>query len=100
METITYNVADHVEIDIRRPNGQIETINYTAINPKMTEMVKAQFEKIKAATAKAGRGEAIEFRNVVREVTREVTDEERAAKEWERQDREYRQKHDRIERAR
>ena len=48
----------HTTLTVRRPNGEIETVNYPhPVNAKT-------FAAIKAATAKAGRGEVLSYQSV------------------------------------
>lgn len=61
----TYTVPSH-EIDIRRPNGEIETTTMPCgghINARI-------FAAAKAANAKAGRGECLAWRNTDKTVER------------------------------
>lgn len=61
----TYTIPSH-EIDIRRPNGVVETCTMPCgghINARI-------FSDAKTANAKAGRGELLAWRNIDREVER------------------------------
>lgn len=60
----TVNIPSHVEIDVRRPNGDVETITH----PTFKSIRESDFAKIKAATAKAGKGECLGYRNVEKAV--------------------------------
>lgn len=60
----TVQVPSHVEIDIRRPAGNIETVTL----PGRTQIVAREFSAMKDATAKAGRGECIAYRNITKAV--------------------------------
>jgi hypothetical protein len=65
------NIPSHVEIDVRRPDGTIETVKPRhPMNPsaQMTMMSEREFQAMKKATAAAGRGELIAYRNVTKAV--------------------------------
>lgn len=65
MSNSTYQVPSH-EIDIRRPNGQLETVTMPCgghINARI-------FAEAKAANARAGRGELLAWRNIEKTVER------------------------------
>lgn len=64
MSKITYTVPSHVELTIRRPGGNIETVIMTKPVRRITDR---EFSEIKAATAKAGRGEVVGYVNVTTE---------------------------------
>lgn len=91
--TSTYTTPSHVEIDIRRPNGEIETVNLTAKAAHMTEISDRMFAQIQRDTKAAGRGEVLAYRNV--RITKELTytAEEIALAKSER---EYRESYNRI----
>lgn len=57
-------VPSHLEIDIRRPNGVIETVKPAG----RTTLTPAQFAETKRATAAAGRGEVLCFRAVTKQI--------------------------------
>lgn len=74
----TIQVAKHhVEISIRRPNGQVEIVS----KPDMTQPLFARMAK---ATKEAGKGDFLSWQWVAGTIT--MTDEEEAA---ERSEREY-----------
>lgn len=56
-------VASHLELDIRRPNGMVETI----VHPQWKQINDRDFAKIVAATKAAGRGDVLAYRNVKKE---------------------------------
>lgn len=66
----TLQIPSHVEVDVRRPDGRVETVRPT--NPVTGGVLRAitarQIAELKAATLAAGRGEVIDVRNVTREV--------------------------------
>lgn len=57
-------VPSHVEIDVRRPSGLVETVTVT--NSKTWSA--SDFSRSKDATAKAGRGELLAYRNVTKQI--------------------------------
>jgi len=57
-------VTSHIEIDVRRPTGLVETI----VKADMVTISRSDFAKIKEATRKAGRGECIAYRIVTKEI--------------------------------
>jgi len=60
----TLEIASHVEIDVRRPSGEVETIM-----PAGRKAITAgDFAKMKAATKAAGRGDLLAYRNVIKTV--------------------------------
>ena len=67
----TITVPSHVEMDIRRPTGQIETV----IRKDISVFTARDFGLVKAATAKAGRGECIAYRCVTKEVEDTVSND-------------------------
>ena len=62
-------VLSHVEMDIRRPNGKVETVTRHDISV----FSDRDFSLIKAATAKAGRGECLAYRCVTKMVVDTVS---------------------------
>jgi len=62
MKTLT--VPSHVEITVRRPDGQVETVQV----PNSREWSQRDFAGCKQATANAGRGEVLSYRNVTEQV--------------------------------
>lgn len=60
----TVKVPSHVEVDVRRPNGVVETITI----PGRTRLIERQFAEMVVATRKAGRGEVLAYRNVEKDV--------------------------------
>lgn len=70
--TDTINIPSHVEIDVRRPDGTVETVfPKSPHNPDrpLTQISPREFEARKAATMAAGRGELLAYRNVTKAVT-------------------------------
>lgn len=57
-------VPSHLEIDIRRPNGVVETVRPAG----RTTMSPPELAATKEATAKAGRGEVLAFRAVTKQI--------------------------------
>lgn len=73
MNNETVKINDSVEVDVRRPNGTIET--FTLMNPiykdqkvPLRNITPKQIEEMKAATRAAGRGEVIAVRIITRDV--------------------------------
>lgn len=62
METV--KVPSHVEVDVRRPNGDVETITI----PGRTRLIEREFSAMVKATREAGRGEVLAYRNIDRDV--------------------------------
>ena len=62
--TKTISIPSHLEIDIRRPSGVVETI----VHPTLQVINARNFSEIKAATAKAGRGECLAYRCITKDV--------------------------------
>lgn len=62
--TDTIQIPSHVEIDVRRPDGTTETVR-----PAGKSMIsELEFGLMKKATAAAGRGELLAYRNVMKTV--------------------------------
>lgn len=57
-------VPSHVEVDVRRPSGEIETVRV----PNSKTWSPGNFSACKEATRKAGRGEALAYRNVTMQI--------------------------------
>lgn len=70
VKTNTLQIPSHVEVDVRRPDGQVETVRPT--NPVtggvLRTITQRQIAELKAATSAAGRGEVLDVRNVTRTV--------------------------------
>lgn len=60
----TLEIADRLELDIRRPSGSVETV----VHPTLKTITARNFADIKAATAKAGRGEVLAYRCITKTV--------------------------------
>lgn len=64
------DIPSHVEVDVRRPDGRVETIRPT--NPvtggPLRTITPRQIADLKAATKAAGRGEVLDVRNITRTV--------------------------------
>ena len=61
----TFEVPSHLEIDIRRPDGSVETVTH----PKLKQWLPKDFAAFNAAMKKAGKGEGIAYRNVTKLAT-------------------------------
>jgi len=59
-----------VELTVKRENGKIEKV----VTDKFGEIDSKTFDKIKEQTAKAGRGEVLEYRNIPAVVEMEQSD--------------------------
>lgn len=71
----TIEIPSHVEIDVRRPDGRIETVipqhpGYKAqgMDVPLRNLTERQIADMKAATKAAGRGEIIDVRHITRTV--------------------------------
>ena len=75
----TFEVPSHVEMDIRRPNGSIETVRH----PTWRSMSEKTAAMVRKATKDAGRGDLIAYRNVTKlvEVKMSAADKADAASE-------------------
>ena len=66
----TIEIPSHVEVDVRRPDGRIETVQPT--NPvtggPLRMITQRQIAEMTAAMKAAGRGEVLEVRNITRTV--------------------------------
>ena len=62
MTTTAHEVPSHLEIDIRRPNGVIETVTH----PKYKQWLPKDFAAFNAAVKAAGKGEGIAYRNITK----------------------------------
>lgn len=60
----TLEIADRLEIDVLRPNGTTETV----VHPSLKTITAKDFSAMKAATAKAGRGELLAYRCILKTV--------------------------------
>ncbi|MBS0474744.1 MAG: hypothetical protein JSR28_06300 [Proteobacteria bacterium] len=56
-------IPSHAEIDVRRPDGSIETVIKAG-----SQLTEHNFAAMKAATKAAGRGELIAYRNITKSV--------------------------------
>lgn len=63
MSTYTKSSQVRAELTIRRPNGEIETVVW----PSDASLCQIKFEKIRAATKAAGRGEVLSYTNIAPE---------------------------------
>jgi len=59
--TVHYKETVKVEIDIRRPNGAVETVDITS---KYRRLNDAAFAIIRKNTKDAGRGDVLAYRNI------------------------------------
>jgi len=68
-----------VQVDIKRPNGNIDTVDvssmYNALNP-------ITFAKIKTDTMNAGRGEPLRYRNIDNTEEYALTDLDRVDQDY------------------
>lgn len=60
----TLEIADRLEIDVRRPAGVVETI----VHPTLKTITDRDFAAMKAATSRAGRGELLAYRCILKTV--------------------------------
>lgn len=60
----TVSIPDRLEIDIRRPNGSIETV----VHPTLKQISPRVFEQMRSATRNAGKGECLAYRQISKEV--------------------------------
>ena len=67
----TMTIPSHVEIDIIRPTGEIETVRPA----QFCKLTDRDFARIADATAKAGRGKCIAYRNVTKSVEDTVSND-------------------------
>ena len=58
----TFEVPSHVEMDMRRPNGVVETVRH----PTWRSMSAKTAEMVRKASKDAGRGDLIAWRNVTK----------------------------------
>jgi hypothetical protein len=70
----TVEVPSHLEMDIRRPNGVVETV----IHPTWKSMSEKTAAQVRKATKDAGRGELIAYRNVTKLATYTMSAADRA----------------------
>jgi hypothetical protein len=70
----TVMVADYCEVTINRPSGIVEVVKLTSIK----ELNDALFARIVKDTKKAGRGDAVSFRNVKKSTTYKVSEADAA----------------------
>jgi hypothetical protein len=61
----TFEVPSHLEIDVRRPNGVVETV----IHPQYKQWAPKDFAAFCVAMKKAGKGEGVAYRNVTKLAT-------------------------------
>ena len=67
----TISIPSHCMVTIRRPNGEIETMNYTAATKgQVVEMSPKTMEFVNGLMEKAGRGRIVDYENVSKEVPR------------------------------
>ncbi len=67
--TTIVTIPSHCELTIIRPNGFTEIVDYTvATKGQVRTMRDKEFAVIKAATAKAGRGDVVSYRNITKDV--------------------------------
>ena len=59
-----------VELTVKRENGKIEKV----VTEQFGEISEVIFDRIKKETAKAGRGEVLEYRNIPAVIEMEKTD--------------------------
>lgn len=65
----TVNIPSHVIVTIKRPNGAVEQMDYTAATKGQARtMTQKMVVTINKAMAAAGRGEIIAFENILKEV--------------------------------
>ncbi len=60
----TLEIADRLELDVLRPNGATETV----IHPTLKTITAKDFAAMKSATAKAGRGQLLAYRCILKTV--------------------------------
>ena len=65
----TVKIPSHVIVTIKRPNGAVEQMDYTAATKRQVRtMTQKMVVTINKAMAAAGRGEIIAFENILKEV--------------------------------
>lgn len=64
----TVTIPSHVIVTVRRPNGDIETVNYTEKVPQVRAMTKRTLDTINNAMREANRGEIIAYENITVDV--------------------------------
>lgn len=64
MSKLTLTIPSHVELTVRRPNGDTEVIRH----PSLTSINDKVFAQIAASTKAAGRGEVLSYSNVTKQV--------------------------------
>ena len=74
MSKMTYTTPSHVELTVRRPNGNVEVVS----NDKLTQINDRTFAQIVAQTKAAGRGDVLSYTNVSKNVVE--TDAQYAAR--------------------
>lgn len=63
------NIASHCMVTIRRPNGSVETVNYTeATKGQVRSMNTRTLEVVNKAMAAAKRGQIISYENITKSV--------------------------------
>lgn len=60
----TYEVAVGVEVDIRRPDGTIETVRVKYNNKELGRITEREYQAYCQAVRAAGRGECLTYRNL------------------------------------
>ena len=67
----TISIPSHCMVTIRLPNGEIETMNYTAATKgQVVEMSPKTMKFVNGLMEKAGRGRIVDYENVSKEVPR------------------------------
>lgn len=69
MTTKHVEIPVAVEITIRRPDGTVETVRPAG----MTQLNDKLFARVKAATAAAGKGQCLSYRNITKATTWEMS---------------------------
>jgi hypothetical protein len=69
-----------VEVTIRRPNGQIETITH----PNISFMTAPMWEAMKKAMLAANKGECLSFQNIIPQLSKSETERSRISKMFRR----------------
>jgi hypothetical protein len=62
-------IPSHVMLTIKRPDGSIEVVKYS----NATEISSGLFDKIKAATKKAGKGDVLSYENIKKDAAYTMT---------------------------
>lgn len=65
----TVKIPSHVMVTVKRPNGSIEQMDYTAATKgQVRTMTQKLLATVNKAMAAAGRGQVIAFENITKEV--------------------------------